>query len=83
MSFGQRVRRRRERLGFTQEDLAQKTGIQQTLISRIERGANQNPHGDVLKRLALALHVSIDWLMGMYDDDPHDQASSLVLSASP
>jgi transcriptional regulator with XRE-family HTH domain len=70
MSLGTRVRERREAIGMTQQDVAEKTGIQQTLISRIERGVNANPHADVLLRLARALHCSIDWLVGLYDEDP-------------
>lgn len=69
MAIGTQVKKRREALGLTQQELAEKTGMPQTLISRIERGVNQNPGADVLKRLAVALRVSIDWLVGMYDDD--------------
>jgi transcriptional regulator with XRE-family HTH domain len=36
--FGQRVRRRRERLGWTQEYLAEVTGLHWTYIGQIERG---------------------------------------------
>jgi transcriptional regulator with XRE-family HTH domain len=70
MSLGERVRRRREELRMSQQDLAASTGIQQTLISRIERGVNTNPHKDVLLRLARALRCSIDWLVGLYDEEP-------------
>lgn len=69
MAIGAQVKKRREALGLTQQELAEQTGMPQTLISRIERGVNQNPGADVLKRLAVALRVSIDWLVGMYDDD--------------
>lgn len=70
MQLGNRVRRRRDSLGLTQHDLAELTHIPQTLISRIERGVNKNPGADVLKRLALNLRCSIDWLVGLYDDEP-------------
>lgn len=80
MLLGERIERRRKRLGLTQQQLAERTGIQQTLISRLERGANSNPHADVLKRLAIALQCSTDWLLGMYDDSP--DASELVEALS-
>lgn len=70
MPLGDRVRRRREMLGWSQQDLAEQTRIAQTLISRIERGVNKNPGLDVLKRLAIALRVSIDWLVELYDEPP-------------
>ena len=82
MSLGQRVRQQRQRLGMSQQDLAEKTLIQQTLISRIERGTNTNPHADVLKRLALALRCSIDYLVGLYDDAPDDSSALMPAYAS-
>ena len=36
--FGHKVRRLRERLGLSQEELAAKTGFDRTYISLIERG---------------------------------------------
>lgn len=83
MSLGTRVRHRREHLRMSQQDLAARTGIQQTLISRIERGVNANPHADVLKRLAVALQCSIDYLVGLYGDDPTDVSSLAAVGSSP
>jgi transcriptional regulator with XRE-family HTH domain len=36
--FGQEVKARRERLGISQEKLAEKTGLHRTYIGMIERG---------------------------------------------
>jgi transcriptional regulator with XRE-family HTH domain len=36
--FGTRVRRERERLGISQEDLADRSGLHRTYIGGIERG---------------------------------------------
>lgn len=83
MALGDRVRRRREFLGWSQQDLANQTGMPQTIISRIERGVNKNPGADVLRRLALALHCSTDWLLEMYDEAPVDISSRLSVGASP
>jgi transcriptional regulator with XRE-family HTH domain len=79
MQIGARVRQRREVLGWSQHDLSSHTGIPQTLISRIERGVNRNPGADVLKRLAMALRCSIDYLVGMYEDD-HEDRHALAVS---
>jgi transcriptional regulator with XRE-family HTH domain len=82
MTLGDRVRRRREELGMSQQDLAEKTGILQTLISRLERGVNTNPHTDVLLRLARALRCSVDWLIGLYEEDANsDQLRSTPVGA--
>jgi transcriptional regulator with XRE-family HTH domain len=69
MSIGDRIRQRREVLGLTQRDLAAMTNMRQNMISRLEHGDTPNPGADVLKRLALALRVSIDWLVGLYGSD--------------
>ena len=80
MLRGDRVRQRREQIGMSQKDLAAKLGMAQTLVSRLERGDNPNPHTELLTRLARALHCSIDWLVGLYDDDPD---AALVVAAAP
>ena len=82
MAIGERVRRRREYLGLSQQDLAELTHMPQTIISRIERGVNKNPGAAVLRRLATALHCSIDWLLEMYDDTA-DPALSELAALSP
>lgn len=58
--FGTRLRLQRKALGLTQEDLAQRSGVKQVSISRIERGdQEQSVH---TPRLADALGVSATWL---------------------
>jgi transcriptional regulator with XRE-family HTH domain len=84
MSLGDRIRQRREVLGLTQSDLAAMTKMRQNMISRLEHGDTPNPGADVLKRLALALRVSIDWLVGLYDgDDAPDPSWLYTAAASP
>lgn len=70
MTLGARIRARREELRFNQDELAARTGMAQNVISRLERGVTPNPGKDVLVRLARALHCSIDWLVGLYDEIP-------------
>lgn len=78
-TMADRIVRRREALGFSQRDLADRTGMLPILISRLERGVNTNPHTDVLKRLARALHCSADWLIGLYDEEPPPSTASSQL----
>jgi DNA-binding XRE family transcriptional regulator len=54
--FGRRVRWRREELGFSQEKLALKAGINRTYIGSLETGM-RNPSLDLVARLARALGV--------------------------
>lgn len=59
--FGDAVRVRREELGLTQEDLAEKAGIHRTYLSDVERGA-RNLSLINIERLAAALSVSMSGL---------------------
>ena len=59
--FGAAVRRHRELVRLTQEDLADRAGLDRTYVSGIERGA-RNPTLKILQRLADALGADLDVL---------------------
>lgn len=80
MPIGARIRQRREALGLTQRELADRTQMRQNIISRLEHGDTPNPGADVIRRLARALGVTADWLIGMYDED--DPAPHAILALS-
>jgi len=62
---GQRLRALRLAAGFkSQSALARKSGVGQAVISRIEGGGALNPRADTARRLAEALGVTVDELMG-------------------
>lgn len=61
--FTDRLKAARERRGLSQTDLAKLTGLQPSAVSHFETG-NRAPSFDNLKRLADALGVSIDYLLG-------------------
>ena len=69
MHIGERVQQRRQHLRWTQEDHARESGVPQATISRIEKGQRRNPGADVIRRLARALGVTADWLIGMYEEE--------------
>jgi transcriptional regulator with XRE-family HTH domain len=52
-----RLKEIRNKKGITQDQLAAKSGIDQTTISAIERGIIMNPTWDTVKRLSSALRV--------------------------
>jgi len=56
-SLGTNLRVLRTREGMTAKALAEKIGVSPSLISKVERGS-VNPSVDVLRRIAMALHVS-------------------------
>jgi transcriptional regulator with XRE-family HTH domain len=56
-----RVRELREEMGWTQDDVAQRTGVSRDSVGRIERG--QLPDPIFLGELARVARVSCDWLI--------------------
>ncbi|HSS04481.1 MAG TPA: helix-turn-helix transcriptional regulator [Solirubrobacterales bacterium] len=55
-AFGTNLREARERLGLTQEQVAQRSGVHSTEVSRIEAG-KRDPKISTLERLAKAVEV--------------------------
>lgn len=64
IELGRRLAQLRKERGFTQIELAEKLGIVQAIISDYERG-KLRPHHEMLARLAVALQVSADQLLGL------------------
>lgn len=56
------MRERRERLGLSQEQLAERASLHWTYVSGVERG-RRNPSLNTLARLAKALGVSLPQLV--------------------
>jgi len=54
--FGTRLREAREHLGLTQEEVAQRSGVHVTEVSRMEAG-KRDPKISTLRRLAKAVEV--------------------------
>lgn len=74
LTFGERVAFLRRRRGFTQADLAAKTGVRGNTISRIEKGTEgkwgfEDVKGGTVVALARHLRVSADYLLGLTEDD--------------
>ena len=66
-TLGERLNAVRERRGMTQGEVAQRASLPQQAISRLERGDRTHVRSDVLARLAIALDVSADVLLGLRD----------------
>lgn len=61
-SVGTRVRARREAAGMTQTDVAEQSGLDQALISKLEGGKHE-PRFDTLARYAEALGLTVSELL--------------------
>lgn len=62
-TVGPRLKLARKALGLTQEDAAELIGISSEFYARMERG-NALPSVETLRKLANALRVSVDYLLG-------------------
>lgn len=61
--FPSKLKKARERTGFTQREVAKETGITQSVLARYETGKLE-PNIEVLGILADFYGVSTDWLIG-------------------
>ena len=59
--FGAALRQHREKSGISQEELADKSGLDRTYVSGIERGV-RNPTLKVLGKLSCGLGISLEAL---------------------
>ncbi|MDR2901240.1 MAG: helix-turn-helix domain-containing protein [Treponema sp.] len=64
LAVGKRIAIFRKHKGFTQIELAEKIGIDNTLLSHYERG-RLHLNEDMIIRFALALNVSTDAILGL------------------
>jgi transcriptional regulator with XRE-family HTH domain len=61
-AFGQVLRAERERLGWSQEELAERAGLDRTYLSGVERGA-RSPNLRSVVKIASAMRVKLSKLM--------------------
>ena len=67
--FGRRVRRIREERRLSQQELAAKAGTSYQTIWRIEAGKHAEPGIYIARAIARALGVTLDYLVGMHEDE--------------
>lgn len=62
MTFGQKMKIRRQELGYTQTELAERLKSTQPYISRLEKGSF-NPSMKMIAKISTALDISVDYLL--------------------
>lgn len=65
-AFGEAVRRRRQKLGWSQRELAEKMFTEEKQVGEIERGV-RNPRLQAVFELESALGIGLGELFGLYD----------------
>jgi transcriptional regulator with XRE-family HTH domain len=62
-NIGENIKKRRTKLGLSQEDFAQKSGVKYTTLTKIESGVIKTPSVLMVEKIAKALGVSIEKLI--------------------
>ncbi|TIL60502.1 MAG: helix-turn-helix transcriptional regulator [Mesorhizobium sp.] len=71
--FRERLKKARNLRGYNQEDLAVRAGMPPSSIAHFETGTRK-PSFESLRRLAVALEITTDYLLGRVDDPELAQA---------
>lgn len=67
MRVGENIRKRRLELGMTQEELANRIGVQKSAVAKYESGRVENIKRKMVPALADALGCDPAWLLGLKD----------------
>jgi transcriptional regulator with XRE-family HTH domain len=70
--MGARIKKRRRELRITQTELAERVGVSRPTISELENGTRTTMTTDTAKALARALGISIDYLVGTWEDSKEE-----------
>lgn len=62
-NIGENIKKRRTKLGLSQEDFAQKSGVKYTTLTKIESGVIKTPSVLMVEKIAKALNVNIEELL--------------------
>jgi len=83
ISLAQRVRDFRYSKGWGPDELANRAEISRTALYQIESGKTGLPRAGTLRRIAVALDVSMDELLGDDEQESTRPASEVSRSATP
>lgn len=64
MCMGARIKERRVAMGYTQEELAEKLGLQKSAIAKYENGRVENIKRSVIREMSKILECNPSYLMG-------------------
>lgn len=78
MEMNRRIKERRLALNLTQEELAQRLGLQKSAIAKYESGRVENIKRSVLAKMAEILECSPTYLMGWDDEQPSSPSYSNI-----
>jgi len=62
-NIGDNIKKHRNKLGLSQEDFAQKSGVKYTTLTKIESGVIKTPSVVMVGKIAKVLNVPIEELL--------------------
>jgi transcriptional regulator with XRE-family HTH domain len=80
--LGRAVKRRREELGLSLRDLADKTGVSASTLSRIENGTGK-PDADNIARLTAWLDMPMERILGSRQPDSGEAKPVVYFAREP
>lgn len=82
MTLGEKIKDLREARGWSQHELSRRARVRQALLSELELGKKTDTTGQNLRRLAEALKVSVDYLLGKSNDPNRSPEERLRFAGS-
>ena len=67
-TIAERIRTARAHRGWSQKELATRAGIHPVVLNRLEKGHKAGVQAETIRRLAAALQVTSDYLLGLKDE---------------
>lgn len=80
--LGEVLRELRQQRKLTQGELGAYAGVDQSYISRLERGESERPSGKVLERLAARLGVTVDYILARAEGRPISEDDTYIEQAT-
>ena len=81
-TFGQRLAKVRAARGWSQQELADRSGVPYITIYRCEKGVHQEPRVSIAAKLARALGISLDVLADTYGKETRETESETLPTAA-
>jgi transcriptional regulator with XRE-family HTH domain len=82
--FGERLKRERQKRGYSARQLARLAGVPAATIIKVESGERTYPSLPAALKIARALGVTLDYLAGAYEEEDEPEPAAVArLAAEP
>lgn len=81
MCMAKRIKEQRLAMGYTQDELAHKLGLQKSAIAKYENGRVGNIKRSIIEQMAHILNCKPSYLMGWEENIDEDQPTPTTIAA--